>query len=180
MNQLLEILWSFFKIGAFTFGGGYAMIPLIEKEVVEGKEWISKEEFMDVLAIAQSLPGAMSINLSIFIGYKRKGVLGGVFALLGSAFPSFFIILLIAMFFMQFNTLSIVQKVFLGIRPAVVSLIAIAVVSLGKNMPRNKKTISMVLGFTFFLVVLNLHPIFALILGAGIGMFTKGDKNDSL
>ena len=104
MKKLIELFISIFKIGAFTFGGGYAMIPLIEEEVVKNKGWLSKEEFVDILVVAQSLPGALAVNTSVFLGYKISGIFGAITALLAVVLPSFFIILLIAMFFMQFRS----------------------------------------------------------------------------
>ncbi|SUY54661.1 chromate transport protein [Clostridium tetani] len=98
MKKLLTMFWSFFKIGAFTFGGGYAMVPLIEVEVVDKKKWIDKEEFLDTLVIAQSFPGALAVNTSIFIGYRIGGAVGAIMALLGTVLPSFFIIIFIASF----------------------------------------------------------------------------------
>ena len=103
MKIIFEIFLSIFKIGAFTFGGGYAMIPLIEQEVVNNKKWLNKDEFMDVLVVAQSLPGAMAINASIFLGYRIAGILGAISALIAVILPSFIIIILIAAFFMQFR-----------------------------------------------------------------------------
>ena len=98
MEKLLKMFFSFFKIGAFTFGGGYAMIPLIEEEVVNKNKWIEKEEFMDMLVISQSFPGALAINCSTFIGYKLGGMIGGIIAILGVTLPSFIIILFVATF----------------------------------------------------------------------------------
>ena len=103
MNNLLKMFITFFKIGAFTFGGGYAMIPLIEEEVVNKKKWVEKQEFMDMLVISQSLPGPLALNCSTFIGYKISGVIGAVMAILGITLPSFLIITLIAAYFMQFR-----------------------------------------------------------------------------
>ena len=95
---------TFFKIGAVTFGGGYAMIPIIETEVVEKHKWVNKEELLDLIAIAQSTPGVFAVNISTFIGYKLRGTKGAICATAGSALPSFIIILLIAMFFHQYST----------------------------------------------------------------------------
>ena len=104
MNNLyLESFRTFFKIGLFTFGGGYAMIPMIETEIVDKKHWISKDELMDLLAIAQSCPGVFAINISIFIGYRLRGVKGGISCAVCTALPAFLIIILIALFFHQFD-----------------------------------------------------------------------------
>ena len=115
---------TFFKIGVFTLGGGYAMIPIIESEVVERKKWLTKEDFVDTVAIAQTCPGVFAINLSVFIGYKMRRLRGAIFTALGTALPSFLIILIIAMFFHQFEDNKVVAAIFRGIRPAVVALIA--------------------------------------------------------
>lgn len=124
---------SFFKIGAFTIGGGYVMIPLIEKEVVERRRWIGQEEFAEMLTLAQSSPGPISINAAVFVGYKTKGCGGLIATVLGTAIPSFVTILLIAFFFADIRTNPVVERVFCGIRPAVVALIAIPVVNMLKK-----------------------------------------------
>ena len=115
----LKAFASFFKIGLFTIGGGYAMVPLIEEEVVNKKKWISQEEFIDLLAISQSVPGVFAVNFSIFIGYKLRRFPGALALALGTILPSFFIILAIALFFQQFKEYEAVEKIFKGIRPAV-------------------------------------------------------------
>jgi len=116
---------TFFKIGIFTLGGGYAMIPLIEEEVVNKKQWASKEELLDLIAIAQSCPGVFAINIAIFIGYKLRKVKGAVATAFGTALPSFLIILAIAIFFAAFKENKVIAAMFRGIRPAVVALIAV-------------------------------------------------------
>jgi len=123
---------SFLKIGAFTFGGGYAMIPLIQAEVVDNKRWITEDDFLDILVISQSFPGAIAVNTSIFIGYKIQGIRGAVLALLGTILPSFLIILLVASYFMQFRDNYYVNLVFKGISAAVPVMVLIAVVNLSK------------------------------------------------
>ena len=124
---------TFFRIGAFTIGGGYAMIPLIESEVVDRHRWIRREEFLDIIAIAQSCPGVFAINMSVFIGYKLRRLPGAISATLGAALPSFLIILLIAMFFTHIKDNPVVESIFQGIRPAVVALIAAPTFSLAKS-----------------------------------------------
>lgn len=124
---------TFFRIGMFTLGGGYAMIPIIQNEIVERHKWMSEDEFLDVLAIAQSCPGVFAINISIFIGYKLRKIKGAVCTCLGTALPSFIIILLIAMFFHSFKDNRIVEAIFRGIRPAVVALIAVPTFNLAKS-----------------------------------------------
>ena len=120
-----ELIKTFFHIGIFTLGGGYAMIPLIEEEVVNKHKWVEKEEMLDLIAIAQSCPGVFAINISIFIGYKLRQVRGAIAAALGTALPSFLIILAIAIFFKQFEDNRVIAAMFRGIRPAVVALIAV-------------------------------------------------------
>ncbi len=124
MQQYLSLFLSFFKIGLFTFGGGYAMIPLIEEDLVKKRRWLKQEEFIDLFAMAQSLPGIFGVNISIFIGYRLKGNLGAVVAALGCILPSFIIILCIAIFFEAFKHNRVVAAMFKGLRPAVVALIA--------------------------------------------------------
>lgn len=124
---------TFFRIGMFTLGGGYAMIPIIQNEIVERHKWMSEDEFLDVLAIAQSCPGVFAINISIFIGYKLRKIKGAVCTCLGTALPSFIIILFIAMFFHSFKDNKIIEAMFRGIRPAVVALIAVPTFNLAKR-----------------------------------------------
>ena len=128
-----ELFKTFFKIGIFTIGGGYAMIPLIQKEVVERHKWLSEEDMLDVIAIAQSCPGVFAINVSTFVGYKLSKLQGAIFATLGAALPSFIIILLIAMFFRHFQDNPVVAAMFRGIRPAVVALIAVPTFNMAKS-----------------------------------------------
>lgn len=122
---------TFVKIGMFTIGGGYAMIPLIEREVVN-KGWLNKQDFIDLFAVTQSLPGIFAVNISIFVGYKLKRVTGSVVCALGTILPSFFIILAIALFFNRFQDNIWVIKIFNGIRPAVVALILVPCLSAAK------------------------------------------------
>ena len=126
MNIYLEAFGIFFKIGAFTIGGGYAMVPLIENEIVTKRKWIAQEDFIDLLAISQSAPGILAVNISIFIGYKLRGIRGSIITALGTILPSFIIILAIALFFHSFKDNPIVERIFKGIRPAVVGLLASA------------------------------------------------------
>ena len=123
--MLFELIKTFFKIGIFTLGGGYAMIPLIEEEVVNRHRRVSKEEMLDLIAIAQSCPGVFAINISIFVGYKLRKTHGAVAAAFGTALPSFLIILAIALFFGAFKDNPVIAAMFRGIRPAVVALIAV-------------------------------------------------------
>ena len=125
MQRLRTIFASFFKIGLFTFGGGYAMLPLIEQELIAKRGWIEHKEFLDLLTLAQSVPGPIAINTSVFVGYKMRGLKGAVAALLGSVLPSFVIILAIALMFADIRHNPVVDAAFKGMRPAVVALIVV-------------------------------------------------------
>jgi chromate transporter len=167
MNKYLEIFSCFAKIGAFTIGGGYAMIPIIQKEVVEKKGWIEEEDFMDVLAISQSAPGLLAVNISIFLGYRLKGVKGSIVATLGSILPSFLIILLIAMFFAGYQDNPTIIKIFKGIRPVVVSLIAVPVINMAKKAKLNIYTGMLAVATALLVTFLKVSPIYILMV-AGI------------
>lgn len=167
MKKYFTIFWSFFKIGTFTFGGGYAMIPLIEIEVVKNKEWVNKNEFLDILTISQSFPGALAVNTSIFIGYKISGILGAILALLGTILPSFLIILFIAAFFMQFRNYYYVDLIFKGIGAAVPMLVLIAVVSLSKSLKKDYINLFIITATVICINIFKIHPVLTIII-AGI------------
>jgi len=175
---------SFFKIGAFTFGGGYAMIPLIEREVVDTKEWISKEEFTDILVISQSFPGALAVNSSLFIGYKIAGVVGAIVALLGAIVPSFLIILAVASSFSYFRDIPIVDNIFKGINAAVPVLVLIAVKSLSKSVKKSTVNMVIIAISVVSIAIFDVHPVIMIFLSALYGIFfserevnTSGDAN---
>lgn len=132
-----KLFWTYVKIGTFTIGGGYAMLPLIEREVVDKHHWIDGQEFLDMIALAQAAPGLIAVNSAIFIGWKIYGWRGVVATVLGAVLPSFFIILLIAMVFRDIHEYPMVEAVFKGVRPAVVALIAATVVRMSKNIFKN-------------------------------------------
>ena len=134
MKQLAALFWSFFKIGAFTFGGGYAMIPLIEREVIDNRRWVKREEFLDLLTLAQSAPGPIALNTAVFVGYQLRGLWGAVSAILGIVIPSFVVILLVAILFSDIRHNAWVEAAFKGMRPAVVALIVAPVLSLARGL----------------------------------------------
>ena len=174
MNNIYwESFKTFFKIGIFTLGGGYAMIPLIEEEVVNRHRWVSREEMLDLIAIAQSCPGVFAINIAIFIGYKLNKVRGAIATSLGTALPSFLIILIIAMFFHQFEDNKVVAAMFRGIRPAVVALIAVPTFNLGKRAQLNMFTIWIPIISALAIWLLGVSPIWIIIL-AGLGGYIYG------
>lgn len=163
MNIYLKIFTCFAKIGAFTIGGGYAMIPIIQREVVEKNKWISEEDFLDVLAISQSAPGILAVNISIFLGYRLRGTRGSIVATLGSALPSFLIILLIAMFFTGYQDNPAVVSIFKGIRPVVVSLIAVPMINMAKKAKLNIYTGILAAATALLIVFLNVSPLYILL-----------------
>ena len=173
MNTYWESFRTFFKIGIFTLGGGYAMIPLIEEEVVNRHRWVSKDEMLDLMAIAQSCPGVFAINISIFIGYKLNKVRGALATTMGTALPSFMIILAIAMFFHQFEDNHVVAAMFQGIRPAVVALIAVPTFNMGKRAKLNKFTIWIPIVSALLIWLMGVSPIW-IIIAAGIGGYIYG------
>ncbi len=164
--MLLKIFLTFFKIGAFTFGGGYAMIPIIQDEIVIKRGWMDEREFLDAIALAQGAPGAVAINTSIYVGYRIKGVPGAILATLGTVLPSFFIILIVAKFFFKYRDNPIIDKVFLGIRPAIVALILSAVYKLTETAKLGY--IAMIVSFVsaLLIVFLGINPIYLIIVGA--------------
>ena len=176
MNKIIEMFITFFKIGAFTFGGGYAMIPLIEEEVVKNKGWIEKEEFMDILVVAQSLPGALAVNSSVFIGYRIGGFIGAIMALLAVVLPSFFIILIIAAFFMKFRDNYYVNAVFKGITAAVPMLVLVGAISLSKGLSKNIRTILTITIALIALIFFNIHPVLVVVISGIYGAMFLREK----
>ena len=166
--MLFQLFYIFFKIGAFTIGGGYAMIPLIEAEIVTKKGWVAKEDFLDLLAIAQSAPGVFAVNIAIFIGYRLRGVKGSIVTALGAILPSFLIILCIALFFLRFKDNPTVEAIFKGIRPAVVALIAAPTFNLAKAAKINRYTIWIPIVSALLIWLLGFSPIWIILL-AGVG-----------
>ena len=172
-----ELFSTFFRIGLFTIGGGYAMIPLIEAKVVDEKQWIDREELLDLMAVAQSCPGIFAINIGIFIGYKLRGVKGAIFTTLGTALPSFLIILAIALIFNQFRDNIYVERIFRGIRPAVVALIAAPIFKMGKMARIGWTNVWIPIVATILIWAMGVSPIYVILL-AGIGGYIYGQVND--
>lgn len=169
MNKYLDLFVTFFKIGAFTLGGGFAMLPLIEREVVDNKEWIEEEEMVDVVALSQSIPGGIAINASTIVGYKVGGVLGSISAIVGVALPSFVSIMLIAIIFAQIGDLSIVEAAFKGIRATVVALIIIAAHNFGKTVIKDFGSLAICIVALILLLIVEMSAIQIIMLGALIG-----------
>lgn len=174
-----ELFLTFFRIGLFTLGGGYAMLPLIEREVVENKKWIKAEDFLNVLAVAQSLPGPIAVNTAVFVGYKTRGLAGSLVGLLGTVLPSFICMIIIASFFVGIKDDPTVAAVFTGIRPAVAALIAASVWSLGKKARLNWRTGGLALAATLAVWLAKISPAWVVLALALVGaMFPvrDGDK----
>ncbi len=171
--KVSNIYWdsfkTFFKIGIFTLGGGYAMIPLIEEEVVNKHRWVDKDEMLDLIAIAQSCPGVFAINIAIFIGYKLRKVRGAIATAFGTALPSFLIILAIAIFFKQFEDNKVVAAIFRGIRPAVVALIAVPTFRLAQRAKLNWYTFWIPIVVALLIWKFGFSPIYVIIIAAIAG-----------
>jgi chromate transporter len=182
MKKLIRFFWVFFKIGSFTFGGGLAMLPLIEREIVENNKWLSKKEFMDIIAVSQCMPGIIAVNTAIYLGYYLFGFWGAVVGSLGAALPSFIIMIIAATFFLSFKDNNIVQAVLKGIRPAVAVLIFSAAVKLGKVVEKNAYTYIVVLASLVLISILGVHPALVIVAAALLGIVfnRKGAENENI
>ena len=163
-----ELFLTFFRIGLFTLGGGYAMIPLIEAEVVDKHKWIDRKLFLDLIAVAQTCPGVFAINIAIFIGYRLHGIKGAICTAGGTALPSLLIILAIAMFFQNFQHISWVAAMFAGIRPAVVALMAVPTFNMARKAQLTWFTAWIPIVSALLIWLFGVNPIY-LILAAGVG-----------
>ena len=170
---MFELFKTFFNIGLFTIGGGYAMIPLIEAKVVDEERWVTRQELLDLIAVAQSCPGIFAINIGIFIGYKLRGLKGALCCTLGTALPSFLIILAIALFFSQFRDNVVVARIFRGIRPAVVALIAAPVFKMGTMAKIGITNVWIPIVAALLIWLVGVSPIYVILL-AGIGGYVWG------
>ena len=191
IKAILLLFLTMFKIGLFTFGGGYAMIAIIERELVERKKWIEHEEFLDIIAIAESSPGPLAINSATYIGYKICGFFGSLFATLGVVLPSFIIIFIISLFFDKFLSLTYVEYAFRGIQACVAFLILSAGIKMSKQLKKTAfnfillvSTIVLLLVFSLFAV--KFSTIFYILIGGVIGLtaflvkYFKEKQNKSL
>lgn len=182
MVRLIELFKIFFQIGAFTLGGGYAMLSMVEIAIVDKRKYMSKEEFWDLIAVVQSLPGVFAINTALYVGYKLRGKKGAVFSALGAALPSFVAILLIAMFFTEIKDNEVVERIFKGIRPCVVALILAPAVRLIKQNSMGWKKIWIPLVSAILIWRFKVSPILVILVvcvGAvlyGIYMYRKMNK----
>lgn len=170
MEILIEIFLSFLKIGAFSFGGGYAMLPLIEREIVNTHHWISYKEFIDIIGISQMTPGPIAINSATFVGYKVAGFAGSVAGTLGVVAFSFLLVSIATHFVMKFKESKVIKSVLLGMRPAMIGLIIAAFISLARQSYFDIK--SVIIGGIIFLLLLSkkIHPILTIVISGILGV----------
>ncbi len=168
MKIYWEIFYTFLKIGLFTIGGGWAMVPVIEREVVDKRKWLTQTDFLDALAISQTVPGVMAINIANMVGYQVKQKKGSLVAILGSALPSFVIILIIAVFFRGIKDNPVVERIFKGIRPAVVALILVPVFTTARSVRINRRNIIVPVLAALIIWQLHVSPAY-IFLGAAMG-----------
>ena len=173
--MLWRLFWSFFKIGAFTFGSGYAMLPMIEREVVERKRWFEREDFYNQLSLAQSAPGPVALNTAVFVGYKMRGWIGALVSVLGTVIPCFTIILLIAVFLGGFRDNSYVEAAFKGLRPAVVALIAVPFIRMLK--PLRWPMVFLALAVALLIWQTGFSPVWLILAGIVAGVVEVLVKN---
>ena len=179
MKLWFEMLWSFFKVGICTFGGGYAMLPVLQREVVDKKKWVTEEEVLDYYAVGQCTPGIIAVNTATFVGYKYLGVWGGIACTLGFILPSLIIILAIAAVLTNFAELAVVKNAFAGIRICVCVLILNAVLKLWKKAVVDKATLVIFLAVfgcmagSRYLLGVSLSPVVFVILAAFAGIILK-------
>ena len=166
--MLLKLFITFFKIGLFTFGGGYAMIPLIQREVIKKRGWIEEKDFLDMLVLAQSTPGPIAVNTAVFVGYKTAGVMGAIASTLGTILPSFIVILLLALFFVEVRDNRYVDAAFRAMRPAVVALIVAPLIGLVKGMKWYLMGISAAVAVAVW--YFGVSPIYFIAAGVAVGV----------
>lgn len=164
MKTTIQLFFTFMRIGAFTLGGGYAMLDMIESAVVNKRRWINKDEFWDMITVVQMLPGVFAVNTALYTGYKIKGVQGAAAACLGAVIPSFVIILLIAAFFLDYKSNPVAERVFKGIRPCVVALILSPSIKMLKNSKLTYKTIVIPVLTVLISLLFNASPVYIIIL----------------
>ncbi len=171
-KKALKLFITFFKIGAFTFGGGYAMIPLIQHEVSEKNKWITDEDILEIVAIAESTPGPIAINSATFVGYRVCGVLGSVAATLGVVLPSFMIILAISFVLAAFQELRAVQYAFMGIRAGVLALVLKALISMFKKCPKGWVSYTVIIFAALVGIFTDINVFLIIIASALFGLVT--------
>lgn len=171
MSELWDLFLTFCRIGGLTFGGGYAMLPMLQKEVVENRKWATEEEIMDYYAVGQCTPGIIAVNTATFVGYNNRGLLGAIAATAGVVFPSLVIIMIIAAFISNFADLAVVQHAFAGIRVAVGVLVLNSIIKLWKS--GVKDVVGIIIFVVTFVVslIFNLSPVYVVIGAIAVGIF---------
>ncbi|HKL42707.1 MAG TPA: chromate transporter [Clostridia bacterium] len=170
MDILISLFWRFLKIGAFSFGGGYTALSLIEREIVNNAQWLSVEEFLDVLALSQITPGPVGINSATFVGFKIMGIPGSIAATSGVILVSFILVNIVAHYFLKFKDSKIVQAVLTGLKPSIVGIIVTVVIKLGIKTIDSYHEVLIILFVVFMVMKVKLHPILAIFMSAGIGL----------
>ena len=179
MQELWKLFWIFFRIGAFTFGGGYVMIPIIQHEISEKHKLIDEQELSEMLVIAQSLPGMMAVNAATSVGFYRKGKIGGIVCALGVALPSFLIIVFLANLILRYHDNPHVLGAFQWVRAVVVGMIAAAAVKMGKPCLKNKKQMALVV-IALVLAIADVHPVILILGGALAGYWMTRDTETAM
>jgi len=170
LQMLLQLFWVFLRIGPATFGGGYAMIPLIEREVMTKRQWVQEEDMSDLLAVAGSAPGGVGVNAAALIGYRKAGIGGAVAAIAGMTMPAFMLVLLVSLLYTQFAEYQKVAAAMKGVKGAVIALIGIAAYRMVKSSVFDVATIAISVVALAVLLITNIHPLFAIAAGLASGM----------
>ena len=170
MNTLIELFIVFFKLGAFTIGGGIAMLPLLQNTMIEEKKWFTKEEFVDIVAVCQSLPGVVAVNMATYVGFKKKGLIGSIVSTLGVIIPSFVLILIIARGITALGDNGIIMGAMAGLRAAALGMVAVALIQLAPSALKNKWAI-LAAALAFVLIaVLKVNTAYVILLFALLGI----------
>ena len=180
--RLLQLFWTFLKISPVTFGGGFVMMPLMKKEIVDKKSWIKEEEIIDSFALAQSAPGSVGVNAAVFVGYRIAGVKGALTATLGMMIPTFLIVIILSLLFIAVRDNHLVEAAFKGIRPAVVALIVYAAISTARSSIQDKTALVILGAAVGLLVIFHLHPVLMILAGIVSGIVikkVKGSKKEA-
>lgn len=170
MPDIIKLFLSFLKIGSFSFGGGYAMLPLIKEEIIDVHNWLTNSEFIDVLAIVEMTPGPIAINSATFLGYRVAGIIGSIVATTAVILPSTLVILIVARFLVRFKDSKYVDWTFRAIRGVVLGLVFSAFVSVTMDAIIDIKGLIISVGLFYFITYKNLHPIFAIIIAGLVGV----------
>ena len=170
MNILAELFWVFFKLGAFTVGGGIAMLPLLQNSLIHEKKWFTEEEFVDAVAVCQGLPGVIAVNMATYVGYKRKGLAGSIVATFAVVTPSFVMILIIARFLSAISDNPYVQGAMAGFRVAALGLVIVAIIQLAPKVIKDKWTAGAAVLAFVLIAVFNINTAYVILLFIALGL----------